>query len=228
MADAGVQAEEIAHTLEALAELDLVLAKARYAESMLATAPELIPVPKSPPEPEDDNVHPSTVVRLRGARHPMIPPESVVPVNIDIADDTHVLVITGPNTGGKTVTLKTAGLLTLMALAGLHIPVDEGSQLSCFDRVVADIGDEQSIEQSLSTFSSHLTNILSFLEDVDHRSLVLVDELGAGTDPAEGSALARALLEALRRRRSTVFVATHYPELKLYAHNTPGVRNRPA
>lgn len=221
----GAQADEIAHTLDALAELDLVLAKARYAESFLATAPELIAIPRTPPEAEGDNLYPGTVVRLRGARHPMIPPEEVVPVDIDIADDTHVLVITGPNTGGKTVTLKTAGLLTLMALAGMHIPVDEGSQLSCFERVVADIGDEQSIEQSLSTFSSHLTNILSFLEDLDHRALVLVDELGAGTDPAEGSALARALLEALRQKRSTVFVATHYPELKLYAHNMPGVRN---
>jgi DNA mismatch repair protein MutS2 len=221
----GAQADEIAHTLDALAELDLVLAKARYAESVVATAPELLPVSKTPPAPEGDNLHPGTVVRLRGARHPLIDPEEVVPVHIDIADDTHVLVITGPNTGGKTVTLKTAGLLTLMALAGMHIPVDEGSQLSCFDNVVADIGDEQSIEQSLSTFSSHLTNILSFLGAVDHRSLVLVDELGAGTDPAEGSALARALLEALRQRRAAVFVATHYPELKLYAHNTPGVRN---
>lgn len=221
----GDVADEIDHSLDALAELDLVLAMARYAESMFATAPELIAIPKKPPAPEEDNLHPGTVVRLRGARHPLIDPEQVVPVNIDLDADTHVLVITGPNTGGKTVSLKTVGLLTLMALSGMHIPVDEGSQLSCFTSVVADIGDEQSIEQNLSTFSSHLTNILSFLSEADHRSLVLLDELGAGTDPAEGSALARSLLEAFRKRRSTVFIATHYPELKLHAHNTPGVRN---
>ncbi len=221
----GQVAEEINHTLDALAELDLVMAKARYASSLLATAPKLVPVPKTPPEPEGDNLYPGTVVRLKGARHPLIDPESVVPVDIDVYGDTHVVVITGPNTGGKTVSLKTVGLLALMALSGMHIPVDEGSELSCFDVVYADIGDEQSIEQSLSTFSSHLNNILSFLDDADHRSLVLLDELGAGTDPAEGSALARALLEAFRQRRSTVFVATHYPELKLYAHNTPGVQN---
>ena len=221
----GQVAEEIDHTIQALAELDLVMAKARYADSMLATAPELLPVPKAPPDPDGGNMYPGTVVQLRGARHPLIDPDDVVPVNIDVEPGTHIVVITGPNTGGKTVSLKTAGLLTLMALSGLHIPVDEGSALTCFDAVYADIGDEQSIEQSLSTFSSHLNNILSFLEAVDHRSLVLLDELGAGTDPAEGSALARALLESLRRRRSTVFVATHYPELKLYAHSTPGVRN---
>jgi len=221
----GAVADEITHTLDALAELDLNLAKARYAEAMFATAPELVPIPVVPKAPENDNLHPGTVVRLLGARHPLIDPEMVVPVNIDVDEETHVLVITGPNTGGKTVSLKTIGLLTLMAFAGMHIPVDEGSRLSCFDLVVVDIGDEQSIEQSLSTFSSHLANILSFLEDVDHCSLVLVDELGAGTDPAEGAALARALLEALRQRRCTVMVATHYPELKLYAHNTPGVSN---
>lgn len=224
-ATVGQAADEINHTLDALANLDLVLARARYAESMMATAPTLVAVPKTSPAPEGDNLHPGTVVRLRGARHPLIDPAQVVPVSIDVMADTHVVVITGPNTGGKTVSLKTVGLLTLMALSGMHIPVDAGSELSCFDAVYADIGDEQSIEQSLSTFSSHLTNILSFLDEVDHRSLVLLDELGAGTDPAEGSALARALLDALRQRRCTIFVATHYPELKLYAHNTPGVQN---
>ncbi len=229
-AQVGHVADEIHHTLEALSEVDLVMAKARYAESLLATAPDLIPVPKTPPDPPtsdagEDNLYPDTVMRLKGARHPLIHPESVVPVDIDISDQTHVLVITGPNTGGKTVTLKTAGLLTLMALSGMHIPVDAGSELSVFGEVYADIGDEQSIEQNLSTFSSHLSNILSFLNRVDHHALVLIDELGAGTDPAEGAALARALLEAFRQRRCTTFVATHYPELKLYAHNTAGVRN---
>ncbi|MCU0521029.1 MAG: endonuclease MutS2 [Anaerolineae bacterium] len=221
----GQAADEITHTLEALAELDLVMARARYAEALMATAPTLVDVPKTPPAPEGDNQNPGTVVRLKGARHPLIDPTRVVPVSIDVASDTHAVIITGPNTGGKTVALKTVGLLTLMAMSGMHIPVDAGSELSCFGAVYADIGDEQSIEQSLSTFSSHLTNILSFLDDVDHRVLVLLDELGAGTDPAEGSALARALLDALRRRRCFIFVATHYPELKLYAHNTPGVQN---
>ncbi|MGC9467296.1 MAG: endonuclease MutS2 [Anaerolineae bacterium] len=224
-AQVGRVADEISHTLDALAELDLLMAKARYASLLHATAPKVMPVEQDPPEPEDGNLHPGTIVHLKGARHPLIDPELVVPVNIDVADDTHVLVITGPNTGGKTVTLKTVGLLTLMTLAGMHIPVDKGSEVSCFSGIFADIGDEQSIEQNLSTFSSHLNNILSFLDQADHRSLVLLDELGAGTDPAEGSALARALLEAFRQRRCTVFVATHYPELKLYAHNVEGVRN---
>ncbi len=221
----GRDADEIMATLDALSEIDLTFAKARYAIEIDATEPELLPIPEQPAPPRDGNLHPGTVVYLPGARHPLLNPETVVPVNVELDDDTHILVITGPNTGGKTVCLKTVGLLTLMAQAGLHLPTDSGARLSCFEMVVADIGDEQSIEQSLSTFSSHLTNIISFLEQVDHRSLVLLDELGAGTDPAEGSALARALLEAFRRRRCTAFVATHYPELKLYAHGTPGVRN---
>jgi len=217
--------DQIASTVEALASLDLTLAKARYAEVLEATAPELVGIPKRPSDADRGNLHPGTVVRMHGARHPLLDPEQVVPVDVELDDSTHVLVITGPNTGGKTVTLKTVGLLALMAQAGLHIPVDKGAVLSCFEAVYADIGDEQSIEQSLSTFSSHLDNILSFLEKTDHHALILLDELGAGTDPAEGSALARALLEAFRERRCTAFVATHYPELKLYAHNTPGVRN---
>jgi DNA mismatch repair protein MutS2 len=229
-AQVGHVSDELHHTLDALAELDLVFAKARYADLLEASRPEIVPLPETPPEPEDGedpevNLHPGSVVALKGARHPLLDPEQVVPVDVVLDEGTHVLVITGPNTGGKTVTLKTAGLLTLMAQSGMHIPVAVGSQLSCFEAVVADIGDEQSIEQNLSTFSSHMGNILSFLGTIDHRALVLLDELGAGTDPAEGSALARALLEAFRSRRSTVLIATHYPELKLHAHNTPGVRN---
>jgi len=224
-AQVAQDSDEIQATVDALAEIDLTFAKARYAAETQAVEPELIPIADPPPAPKDDNVHPGTVVYLPGARHPLLDPETVVPVNVELDAETHVLVITGPNTGGKTVSLKTVGLLTLMAQAGMHLPADPGVRLSCFEMVVADIGDEQSIEQSLSTFSSHLTNIISFLEQVDHHALVLLDELGAGTDPAEGSALARSLLDTFRQRRCTAFVATHYPELKLYAHGTPGVRN---
>ena len=224
-AQVATASDEIAFTLDALAELDLALAKARYALQTNATEPQLLPITEFPQKMQDDNAHPGTTIQLEGARHPLLDPETVVPVDVVLDEQTHIAIITGPNTGGKTVSLKTVGLLTLMAQAGMFIPADEGSTLSCFAEVVADIGDEQSIEQSLSTFSSHLTNIISILETVDHRSLVLLDELGAGTDPAEGAALARALLNALRDRRCTAFVATHYPELKLYAHNVPGVRN---
>ncbi len=222
VADAGVVLDAL---IQALAELDLVLARARYADEIQATQPELLPLPGALPEVKEENHGVGAVLRLEGARHPLLDPQKVVPVDILLDAETHILILTGPNTGGKTVSLKTAGLLLLMAQAGMHVPADAGSALSFFEAVYADIGDEQSIEQSLSTFSSHLANIVSFLEKVDHRSLVLLDELGAGTDPAEGSALARALLENIRKRRSMAFVATHYPELKLYAHNTPGVRN---
>lgn len=214
-------ASEIEQTVEVLGEIDLAFAKARYAEATHANAPALVPF-RASDRPAD---HPGSTVRLVGARHPLLDPRRVVPIDVVLDDETHVLVITGPNTGGKTVSLKTVGLLTLMAQAGLHLPAEPGSTLSPFQAVYADIGDEQSIEQNLSTFSSHLTNILSFLDQAGARSLVLLDELGAGTDPAEGSALARALLDHFRCRGATTFVATHYPELKSYAQLTPGVRN---
>ncbi|HDQ71481.1 MAG TPA: endonuclease MutS2 [Chloroflexi bacterium] len=225
------QALEIRQTLEALADLDLAFAKAKYADDLDASAPEIVPFGRRPAKEKGKRKSSTSsngaqaTVRLLGACHPLLDPKTVVPIDVELDDETHVLVITGPNTGGKTVSLKTIGLLTVMAQAGLHIPVQEGSALSLFESVYADIGDEQSIEQSLSTFSSHLINILSFLDRVDERSLVLLDELGAGTDPAEGAALAHALLEHFRERRSTTFVATHYPELKSYAQLTPGVRN---
>ncbi|MDY6876832.1 MAG: endonuclease MutS2 [Chloroflexota bacterium] len=214
-------AAEVEQTVEALAALDLAFAKAKYADDIDATAPELIPFHQHP----ISNVQHRATIRLFGARHPLLDPATVVPINVVLDDETHVLIITGPNTGGKTVSLKTVGLLTLMAQAGLHIPVEHGSALSLFEAIYADIGDEQSIEQNLSTFSSHLNNITSFLDQVGEHSLVLLDELGAGTDPAEGAALARALLDHFRHRGATTFVATHYPELKTYAQLTPGVRN---
>jgi DNA mismatch repair protein MutS2 len=212
------EANAVKWTVEALAELDVTFAKAKYAEAIDATEPELIPF-------LSETQRPGGAVRLIQARHPLLDPETVVPIDVELDDETFVVVITGPNTGGKTVSLKTVGLLTLMAECGLHIPAAAGSALSCFEKVFADIGDEQSIEQSLSTFSSHLTNILGFLDDVDERSLVLLDELGAGTDPAEGSALARSILDHLRNKGVTTFVATHYPELKVYAHTTDNVAN---
>ncbi len=208
------EAKPIGWTVEALAELDLALAKAKYADELDAVEPEWV-----------DRPGPGTPIKLRDARHPLLNPKTVVPVDVVFPPETFILVITGPNTGGKTVTLKTIGLLAAMAQAGLHIPAAEGSTLPVFRAIYADIGDEQSIEQSLSTFSSHLTNIVRILAECDAASLVVLDELGAGTDPVEGSALARAILGHLRERGVTTFVATHYSELKAYAHNTPGVTN---
>ena len=215
----GHEAPYIVHTVETLAALDLALAKAKYAEALDATMPELVGFRDAPPP------HPGSTIRLLSARHPLLDPQTVVPIDVEMDDETYVLVITGPNTGGKTVALKTVGLLALMAQCGLHLPVAAGSRLSVFRDIFADIGDEQSIEQSLSTFSSHMTNIIGILEQADRYSLVILDELGAGTDPAEGSALARALLDDLVSRGITTLVTTHHPELKIYSHQTPGVQN---
>jgi DNA mismatch repair protein MutS2 len=205
--------------VEAIASIDLAFAKARYAESLRAAEPILrdFSTPEGP--------HPGSTLRLLAARHPLLDPATVVPIDLVLAPDVYALVITGPNTGGKTVALKTAGLLALMSQCGLHIPAKSGSELSFFDAVYADIGDEQSIEQSLSTFSSHITNTIRILAEVGPTSLVLLDELAAGTDPLEGSALARSILTAFMERPVTVLVATHYPELKAFAHSTPGARN---
>ncbi|HSB90373.1 MAG TPA: endonuclease MutS2 [Anaerolineales bacterium] len=216
----GAQAEAVRATVEALAVLDLALAKARYADSLDAVEPELVEFEERP-----GSAHPGSTIQLGQARHPLLDPASVVPIDLVLDDDTYALVITGPNTGGKTVALKTAGLMVVMAQSGLALPAAPGSRLSLFDDVLADIGDEQSIEQSLSTFSAHVANIIHILQAAGPRSLALLDELGAGTDPQEGSALARAILSTLLQRRVTTLVATHYPELKAYAHVTPGARN---
>lgn len=213
-------AAEIAAVLEGLATLDLAFAKAHYAEELGANAPELVAM-----KPRSGELHPGVTIRLFGARHPLLDPLSAVPLDIELFTENYCLVITGPNTGGKTVTLKTVGLLALMAQSGLHVPAEPGSQLSFFESIYADIGDEQSIEQSLSTFSGHITNIVRILGVADQRSLVIFDELGAGTDPQEGAALARSLLDHLVQRGITTLVATHYPELKTYAHATKGVVN---
>lgn len=213
-------ADELGWAVEALAELDLILARAHYADVLEATEPRLAPF-----EDRKTSWHPGSTLDLKQARHPLLDPETVVPIDLHLSDDYFILVITGPNTGGKTVSLKTVGLMAVMAQSGLHLPVAEGSALSVFEGVYADIGDEQSIEQSLSTFSSHLTNIVDILERATDRSLLLFDELGAGTDPVEGSALARAVLSHLLARRWTTLVATHYSELKAYAHTTAGVEN---
>ena len=213
----GEHAEPITWSVEALAALDAAFAKAKYAGALRAHAPELVPF--------DQSRFPGSTVELYSARHPLIDPQQVVPIDAVLDEEAYVLVITGPNTGGKTVSLKTVGLLALMAQCGLHLPAAPESRLSVFDAVYADIGDEQSIEQSLSTFSAHMTHIIHILERADEQSLVLLDELGAGTDPTEGAAIARAILNDLLERGVTTFVATHYPELKLYAHSTEGVRN---
>jgi len=217
--EVGEQSEYIVRTVEVLAYLDLTFAKALYAEALKATEPVLLPFRARSNNPN----HPGSNIYLKSARHPLLT-GSVVPIDVELDESTWVLVVTGPNTGGKTVSLKTIGLLALMAQCGLHVPAEE-AKFSVFEGIYADIGDEQSIEQSLSTFSSHMTNTISILRECDERSLVLLDELGAGTDPAEGSALARSILTHLVERRVTTIVTTHHPELKIYSVDTPGVRN---
>ena len=240
-------------TLDALAGLDLILARARYADELHASQPEILGFTtyvedqflhhadlkpegsgdgiKPPPDVEgrleggQPKQHPGVVLDLKQARHPLLDPKTVVPIDFHFGNDYFIVVITGPNTGGKTVSLKTAGLLTLMAQAGMAIPTKAGSRLTLFEAIYADIGDEQSIEQSLSTFSSHMTNIVRILAEATPHSLVLLDELGAGTDPEEGSALAQALLGHLRDSGIPTAATTHYSEVKLYAHTTAGITN---
>jgi DNA mismatch repair protein MutS2 len=214
------RADELEVMVETIAWLDLIFSRAKYAEDLDAQEPSIIRLKGSRSKESE-----SSVIRLLQARHPLLDPETVVPIDAVLPPKHHGLVITGPNTGGKTVTLKTVGLLVIMAQAGLHIPVSTGSQLSLFENVYADIGDEQSIEQSLSTFSGHITNIIRILDQAHEGMLVLFDELGSGTDPQEGAALASALLTHLLDRKITTFIATHYPELKAYAHARKDVVN---
>ena len=209
-ADAAAHRENINLNVSMLIRLDVIFAKAKLGYRMRAWAPLM-----------NDQGR----VELRSARHPLIDPQKVVPISLHLGRDFDTMIITGPNTGGKTVTLKTVGLLTLMAECGMHIPAGDGSQLSTFDAILADIGDEQSIAQSLSTFSSHMKTIVDVVEQCDDRTLVLFDELGAGTDPAEGAALAMAIIEFCRKMGSHVVATTHYAELKLYAMRTKGVIN---
>lgn len=209
-AQVGEQAELLLYDTDVLAQLDFMFAKARLAREMKAVLPRM---------------NDRGFMKLRRGRHPLIPAEQVVPIDVELGNQYSTIIVTGPNTGGKTVTLKTIGLLSLMAMSGLFVPAEEGSQLCVFDAIYADIGDEQSIEQNLSTFSSHMTNIISILSKMTPKSLVLLDEVGAGTDPAEGSALAIAILEHIHALGCRMVATTHYSELKAYAYERKGVIN---
>ena len=209
-ADCGDQMENILYDYDILVHLDVIFARAQLSYQMNAARPE---------------VRRRGGIVLRRARHPLLDPAKAVPISVELGQQFDTLVITGPNTGGKTVTLKTLGLLCLMAQCGLHIPADDGSVVRVFDRVLADVGDEQSIEQSLSTFSAHMANIVQILQQADEQSLLLFDELGAGTDPVEGAALAIAVIQEVRSRGALTAATTHYAELKTFAMTTAGVEN---
>ena len=209
-AESGDFAESIKHSYESAIRLNLIFAKAHLAYKMKATKPIL---------------NNEGIICLKKARHPLIDSKKVVATDIALGDEYDTLVITGPNTGGKTVSLKTLGLLTLMTMCGLLIPVADRSRVSVFNNILVDIGDEQSIAQSLSTFSSHMVNIIDIMKKADDKSLILIDELGAGTDPVEGAALAVSIIEALREKGASIAATTHYAELKAYALDTPGVTN---
>lgn len=203
-------ASDLFNLVKVLGDIDVILAKGKYGQANKCTMPKM---------------NQDGYIRLIRARHPLLPIESAIPNDIEFGKDITAIVITGPNTGGKTVTLKTVGLCTLMAQAGLPVPALDGSELAVFEQLFADIGDEQSIEQSLSTFSSHMVNIVDILQKFDNESLVLFDELGAGTDPQEGAALAISILDEVHGRGARVMATTHYPELKAYGYNRPGVAN---
>lgn len=209
-AECGNMKDQLLSSYDAVIKLNLYFAKANLAAKMKASKPEI----------NNDNI-----IVLNKARHPLIDPKKVVPINFSIGDEYNTLIITGPNTGGKTVTLKTVGLLTLMTMCGMLIPASDGSQIAIYTKILVDIGDQQSIEQNLSTFSSHINKVIEILEKADERSLVLLDELGSGTDPIEGAALALSIIEKLKSMGVTLVTTTHYQELKMYAIDTDNVQN---